>query len=130
MDAKRYTLAEARATLPMIKQLMAQAQSARREILRLRPEAWPALSKAASNGGSREAGQLAQQFSRLESGVKGIMAYGVLIKDLDTGLVDFLGERDGHEILLCWRYGEEDILFWHDLQTGFAGRQPIDALVL
>jgi hypothetical protein len=98
--------------------------------LRLRPEAWPALSKAASNGGSRAAGQLAHQFSRLETGVKGILAHGVLIKDIDTGLVDFLGERAGHEVYLCWRYGEEDILFWHDLQTGFAGRRPIDSQVV
>ncbi|HXF60395.1 MAG TPA: DUF2203 domain-containing protein [Caldilineaceae bacterium] len=129
MQAQLYTLAEARAVLPQIKELMAMVQAARQEILRLRPAAWPALQKAASNGGGHEAGELVLQFRKLEAGVKGILALGVLIKDLDKGLVDFLGWRDGHKIYLCWHYGEDDILFWHDLNSGFAGRRPIDSLV-
>lgn len=87
------------------------------------------LRKAASNGGSREAGELMLHFQRLEAGVKGIMNMGVTVKDVDEGLVDFLGRRNGREIYLCWKYGEDDIDYWHDLTAGFAGRQPIDALV-
>jgi hypothetical protein len=50
---------------------------------------------------------------------------GVQVKDLDIGLIDFPSLRDGDEILLCWRLGEGDIAWWHTLDGGFAGRQPI-----
>lgn len=129
MQARTYTLAEARAALPQVKLLMAKIQDARQAILRLRPAAWPALQKAAANGGSREAGELAFHAMRLEEAVKEILAMGIYIKDLDHGIIDFLGVRDGREVLLCWRYGEEDINFWHDVNAGFAGRQAIDGLV-
>jgi len=129
MQARTYTLAEARAALPQVKLLMVKIQIARQAILRLRPAAWPALQKAATNGGSHEAGEMALHTMALEDGVKAILAMGIYIKDLDHGIIDFLGMRAGHEVLLCWRYGEEDINFWHDLNAGFAGRQAIDALV-
>ncbi|GIV79425.1 DUF2203 domain-containing protein [Litorilinea aerophila] len=129
MNARYFTLAEARAILPQVKELMEHIQRARREILRLRPDAWPVLQKAATNGGSRAASDLYQEFCQLEKGVKGIMNLGVLVKDIDQGLVDFLGKRAGREIYLCWHYGEEDILYWHDLNAGYAGRRPIDDLV-
>jgi hypothetical protein len=129
MSARTYTLAEARAVLPRVKELMAMVQAARRAILKLRAAAWPALRAAATNGGSKQAGELALEFGKLETGIKGIMALGVQIKDIDSGLVDFLGTREGREIYLCWQYGEDDIAFWHELDAGFAGRQPIDPLV-
>lgn len=129
MQARTYTLAEARTALPRVKLLMAKIQAARQAILRLRPEAWPALQKAASNGGSHAAGELALHAVVLEDGVKSILAMGIYIKDLDHGVIDFLGTRNGQEVLLCWRYGEEDINFWHDVNAGFAGRQSIDGLV-
>jgi hypothetical protein len=129
MQARTYTLAEARATLPQVKTLMATIQDARQQILRLRPTAWPALQKAAANGGSRAAGTLALHAMQLEENVKAILAMGIYIKDLDHGVIDFLGTRAGEEILLCWRYGEADIEFWHGVNDGFAGRQAIDTLV-
>ena len=129
MQARTYTLAEARAALPQVKSLMAKIQAARQAILDLRPSAWPALQKAAANGGSRAAGELALHAVVLEDGVKSILAMGIYIKDLDHGIIDFLGKRNGQEVLLCWRLGEEDINFWHDVNAGFAGRQSIDGLV-
>jgi hypothetical protein len=129
MNAKYYTLAQARATLPRVKRYMEEIQAARSEILRLRPEALPAIEKAAQNGGCKEAGELFVQGTRIEQGVKGISALGILIKDLDMGLVDFLGSRGGHDVYLCWHHGEEDIAFWHEINSGFAGRQALDELV-
>lgn len=129
MQARTYTLAEARSVLPQVKILMAKIQDARQAILRLRPNAWPALQKAAANGGSRAAGELALHTIVLEDSVKGILAMGIYVKDLDHGVIDFLGMRDGQEVLLCWRYGEDDIAFWHGIDAGFAGRQAIDHLV-
>ena len=50
---------------------------------------------------------------------------GLLVKDLDEGLVDFPALRGGEEVLLCWRLGEEEVAFWHTLEDGFAGRKPL-----
>ena len=54
-----------------------------------------------------------------------IQAMGVLVKDLDTGLVDFPATRDGEDILLCWQLGEDEVAYWHGLEDGYAGRQPL-----
>ena len=129
MNAKQYTLAEAQAALPQVKEYMNLIQAARQEIVRLRPEALPAIEKAAANGGCREAGELFLHGTRMEQGVKGIMAMGITIKDLDRGLVDFLGSRNGREIYLCWHHGEEEIAYWHELNSGFAGRRLLDEYV-
>jgi hypothetical protein len=51
---------------------------------------------------------------------------GVLVKDLDIGLIDFLTRYQGREVCLCWKLGEERIRFWHGTEEGFAGRKPID----
>lgn len=129
MNPRHYTLAEARALLPQVKEYMALAQQARREIMERQPEIWPVLKAAAGNGGSKQAGEMLQTFRQLETGVKGIMALGVLVKDVDQGLVDFLGRRDGRDVYLCWHAGEEDIEFWHDTDKGYTGRRKIDDLV-
>ena len=50
---------------------------------------------------------------------------GVIIKDFDRGLVDFPHWREGREVLLCWELSEDRVRFWHDLETGYAGREPI-----
>lgn len=60
----------------------------------------------------------------LRSLVTELERFGCELKDPETGLIDFLGLRDGREIYLCWRLGEERINFWHELHAGFAGRQP------
>lgn len=129
MSTRYFSLDEARATLPRVKALMEQVQVARREILRVRPDALPAIEKAATNGGNKAAGELSAHAMRLEQGVKGIIALGVTIKDIDAGLVDFLGLRNGREVYLCWRYGEEELGFWHELNAGFSGRRPLDEYV-
>ncbi|PIQ83451.1 MAG: hypothetical protein COV75_07390 [Candidatus Omnitrophica bacterium CG11_big_fil_rev_8_21_14_0_20_63_9] len=59
-----------------------------------------------------------------------LTSFGAMLKDMDSGLVDFYGERDGQLILLCWRLGEEPrIRFWHALEGGFTGRRPVDELI-
>jgi len=129
MKARYFTLDEARAALPQVKALMEQVQAARREILRLRPATLPVIQRAAMNGGNKEMGELAVHAMQLEAGVKGIQALGVVIKDIDAGLVDFIGVRNGREVYLCWRYGEEEIGYWHELNTGFAGRRLVDEYI-
>jgi hypothetical protein len=69
--------------------------------------------------------ELARQFG---THVDAVNAMGVVLRDLDPGLVDFPAEVKGIPIFLCWRAGEPQITFWHSQTEGFAGRKPISAL--
>lgn len=64
--------------------------------------------------------------AEVESCLERLAGLGVLVKDLDSGLVDFPSDRYGEPVLLCWRVGEDAVAFWHDSSSGFAGRSPID----
>jgi hypothetical protein len=57
--------------------------------------------------------------------VNGIHGAGAVVKDPDTGLIDFPALRQGEEVCLCWRVGEDAIEYWHGLEEGFAGRKPL-----
>jgi hypothetical protein len=66
-------------------------------------------------------------YEALSESLDRIRTLGGDVKDLDLGLVDFPGRREGQDILICWRLGEKKIQFWHTPDEGFAGRRPIDA---
>lgn len=78
---------------------------------------------AVSDARTRE---FAAAAAELESCVEELAGIGVQVKDAETGLVDFPALRHGEEVLLCWLAGEDAVEWWHDLESGFAGRQPID----
>jgi hypothetical protein len=62
--------------------------------------------------------------------VERMNALGCLVKDLESGLVDFYGMRDGEPVLLCWQFGEPAVAHWHPVDEGFAGRQPLEDVVV
>ncbi len=62
---------------------------------------------------------LRDAFARLDE-------WDIELKDIPTGLIDFRAMREGREIYLCWRLGEPEVEYWHELTTGFDGRQPLD----
>ena len=64
----------------------------------------------------------------LRDQVEAILATGCVIKDIETGLVDWLAIHRGREIWLCWRYGEPNVTHWHELSGGFAARRPVSEL--
>jgi hypothetical protein len=64
--------------------------------------------------------------SRLHSTLEQIRNRGVQVKDVRQGLLDFPARRAGRQVLLCWKVGEPSLAYWHDLETGFAGRRPVD----
>ena len=99
---------------------------ARQRIIQARPEVWPMLEKAIGNGGSRKAGELIHEFERVQQSAFQIQEMGILLKDINTGLVDFLARRGGRDVLLCWRYDEPDVGHWHELDSGFENRQPLE----
>jgi hypothetical protein len=66
-------------------------------------------------------------FEKFDALIHEIQSSGVLIKDINLGLLDFPALRSGQEVYLCWKYGEGEIAFWHEIEAGFAGRRPIDS---
>lgn len=122
-----FTLQEANEALKIIRPLMEEVQAIRKTILASQPEAWPAIEKSAGNGGNRALSRMVQDFEKLDSLIHQIQDAGAQIKDINTGLLDFSALRNGREVFLCWQYGEEDIAFWHEVDAGYAGRQPIDS---
>lgn len=123
--AKFFTVKQANEVVTIIRPLMRQLLEMRASIQEKQPEAWPALEKSAGNGGNKVASKVALEFEKMETLVKAIQGTGALLKDLNSGLVDFLSLRDGREVYLCWRYGEEQIQYWHEIEAGFSGRNPI-----
>jgi hypothetical protein len=121
-----FTLEEANRALKVIRPLMDEVQAIRQKILANQPEAWPAIEKSAGNGGNRALSDMIQDFENFDALIHRILDTGAQIKDINTGLLDFSALKDGREVYLCWQYGEEDIAFWHEVEAGFAGRQPIE----
>ena len=120
-----FTLEQANAALEIIRPLMEEIQSIRNNIIAHQPEAWPAIEKSAGNGGNPTLSKLVEDFDRLDKLLHQILDTGTQVKDINTGLLDFSALRNGHEVYLCWKYGEDQIAFWHEIDAGFAGRQPI-----
>jgi len=123
--AKYFTPEEANHALPQVRTLVVQIMHARQAIIDARPELWPVLEKGIGNGGSKKAGEVLAEFKRVEDGLAALKDLGVVVKDMSIGLIDFPALRGGREILLCWKYDEPEVAYWHDLQSGYAGRQRI-----
>ena len=130
--ARLFTLAEAEALLPQVRALVAALQDAKRR----RDAAQSALGslhqRAAGNGHLANESDLAERRAEydaaqagLESAIAAIQELGVEVKDAELGLVDFPSERAGRIVYLCWRAGEDAIRFWHEVDAGYRGRQPL-----
>ncbi|MCI0556032.1 MAG: DUF2203 domain-containing protein [Anaerolineae bacterium] len=121
-----FTLQEANTALEIIRPLMGEVQSIRNEILANQPEIWSVMERSAGNGGNPTLSRMVKSFDRLDELIHQIQGTGAQIKDINTGLLDFSALKDGREVYLCWQYGEDDIAYWHEVEAGFAGRQPIE----
>jgi len=122
---KFFTLEQANQSLEIIRPWVQEIQDIRGQILDHQPEIWSVMEKSAGNGGNPTLSRMVPTFDRLDVLIHQIQDLGVLIKDVNAGLLDFPALRDDQEVYLCWKYGEQDIQFWHEIEAGFAGRQPI-----
>ena len=120
-----FTLPEANLALEKLRPIVADLIQARARLLEMQPSLAPALEKMLGNGGSRLTAELLETFERLRADASAIEAMGVLLKDMETGLLDFPSPRDGQIVFLCWRYDEPSVAHWHSIDAGFAGRQAI-----
>jgi hypothetical protein len=104
-----YTVEEANAALPRLRVIVAQQMERIAELQR----------------GQRDAAAHAALVKEYEDGWREVEAMGVVVKDPRIGLLDFYGKVDGRVVCLCWKYGEETVAHYHDLDAGFAGRKPL-----
>ncbi|HEX4948286.1 MAG TPA: DUF2203 domain-containing protein [Blastocatellia bacterium] len=122
---KLFTLEEANAMLPELRRLFAVIKTERATLQRLAPEAKRASDQASAGGGTVFGHRYASALFHLMDQLQTIHSLGVEIKDLERGLCDFPALREGRVVYLCWLLGEDRIEWWHDLEAGFAGRQPL-----
>jgi len=130
---RRFTPSEANAELAEIRPLAEEIVAHRREQRRLQSEREALAQRIAGNGGGIDSAELAEleeaeRHERIEIArrVNAVHERGAILKDLDTGLVDFPALLHGEEVLLCWQLGEERVEHWHGLEEGFAGRKRLD----
>ena len=127
MDEERiFTLAEAQSLLPRLRTLLEELSQEWKRISALNPEIQKARDNAPLNGYSKFGVEYVESVSHLVSLIHEIKDMGVLLKDADKGLCDFPYIKGGRMVYLCWQLGEDAIRYWHDVETGFAGREPLD----
>ena len=126
MDERIFTLAEAQSLLPRLRSLLTEISKEWNYVRELNPDVQKARDKAPFDGHSRSGVEYVESVSQLMFWIHQIKDMGVLLKDADRGLCDFPYIRGGREVYLCWQLGEDQIEYWHDIETGFAGREPLD----
>ena len=132
MEQRYFTAEEANEALLEVRPLTEELVGHRRALVELQERQSAVTARIAGNGGNVEPHELEEVQAQLDEEVAGIARcvariheVGALVKDLDDGLVDFPATRDGRDVLLCWRLGEDEIGFWHGVDEGFSGRKPI-----
>jgi hypothetical protein len=130
MADKLFTLDEALALLPTVRQLLSEIRDRKREVDAASADLERILAATGGNGNvaddlarARQAMETAA--TRLQAVMQELDETGAELKGIEEGLIDFPSQREGRVVYLCWRFGEETISFWHELDAGFAGRQPL-----
>jgi hypothetical protein len=122
---KLFTVEEANALLPRLKELLDDLAIHRDALREKAAHLEPILQAAKTNGGGRVGSEYGVEAYNLYLAIERIRGLGVVLKDLDMGLLDFPHERGGRVVFLCWHPPEESVAFWHEIEAGYAGRQPL-----
>ena len=124
MTQRHFSVEEANAAIGWVEQRIERLRSARDRLTD--EEVRDALSEAApTNGGGEPGRAVSEAFLDMRAALADLQEQQIVLRDLDRGLVDFPHLREGREVYLCWIEGEEEIGYWHDLDAGYAGRQPL-----
>lgn len=122
---RHFTVDEANALLPTVKPLLRKLRDAKD--LLTDAEAHEVLSETApQNGGGPPGRQVGEAFLEVRHLLATLQEAGIVVRDIDRGLIDFPAIRDGEEVYLCWELGEDAVEYWHDIESGYRARQPLD----
>ena len=122
---RRFTLSQANSALPLVRRIVGDIVKTHGLVLRLQADmdrSGNAKDQAATQT------QLDASVGRLEEFVDELSEVGCELKDYQVGLIDFVGKHQGRDVYLCWKLGEEQIGYWHEINAGYTGRQPISTL--
>ena len=141
--ARFFDIDDANEALPELRTILATLRDERTQLIALRDEFARQTTPADRGSGGPESGEpseLGEERRRLrlrmqgvidqmQAGVARIDELGVTLREIETGLIDFPALVSGRQVWLCWRLGEGDVEWWHELSDGFGGRQPLAELV-
>ena len=121
---RHYTVEEANEALPWVGERLAAMRDAHARLTD--EQAREALADGApGNGGGHPGRQVGEAFVELQAGLGALSGREIILRDLERGLIDFPAVRDGEEVYLCWVDGEPEVAFWHGLDAGYGGREPL-----
>jgi hypothetical protein len=122
---RHFTVSEANALIGELEPLLAELREARDRLTD--SDAHALLADAApANGGGAGGRAVGEAFLEVRRMLLAIQEAGIVVRDIDRGLVDFPAIRDGEEVYLCWALGEDEVAWWHGVDAGYRGRQPLD----
>ncbi|MGZ8651309.1 MAG: DUF2203 family protein [Actinomycetota bacterium] len=119
---RRFTRAQANAELAALRERLPRLRDARREVIRSSERITEAV---AADGGGVAGSDWFEAQRILKAEVIYLADRGILLRDPDTGLVDFPGEVDGRPVFLCWRSGEDEVAWYHEPHAGYSSRKPL-----
>src|SRR5258707_12144813 len=122
---KHFTLADGRALLPELRGIFRDVHRRRDVVRKADIELGEESRQTGADVGGEKVSGLLMDMLQLNVQLRRIQEMGVQIKDFDRGLVDFPHIRDGREVHLCWELEEDDIEFWHDIDTGYSARERL-----
>ena len=111
--------------LPQLRRLFKELHARRERAGQADDQLGTSLTKSGGDLGGKLVAALTADLVALNAEIRQLQERGVLIKDFDRGLVDFPSHRDGREVFLCWELEEDDIEFFHDIETGYGGRERL-----
>lgn len=121
-EERTYTPEEADALLPDLRARLERIRTNRQVMLRA---AERIRGQVTADGGGHFGNDYWEATRALKADVEHLAAANVLLRDAETGLIDFPGVHEGRPVFLCWRLGEERVGFWHEVESGFLGRKPL-----
>ena len=122
---RHFTVDEANGLLARVEAMLRSLREARNRLTDV--EAHEALVGAApGNGGGEPGREVGEGFIAVRNLLGEITEIGIVLRDIDRGLIDFPAIREGREVYLCWELDEGPIEFWHELESGYGGREPLD----
>jgi hypothetical protein len=117
-----FGVAEAEATLPMLRELLPRVRGSRRALVDASDRITAAV---AADGGGTEGSEWFRAQRTLREDLTTLAELGILLRDPESGLVDFPSELEGRRVFLCWQLGEERVAWYHDEHAGFTNRRPL-----
>jgi len=121
-----FSLFEANQLIPQLQSHLTTVQQRKGVLAQTREEVQKASANADHGGGTAVGAHYVKSLQDISASLRAIHELGVVVKDIDIGLCDFPHVRDGRVVYLCWKLGEKEIHWWHEITTGYKDRCPLE----